>query len=235
MKNIEYTLMAKLYDQFYASKNYEKEVNFITNFVHNKDCNILDAGCGTGNHAQLLHNLGYNVHGFDLNIDMVNIANSKLQNKFEVGNILNFTTNKKYDVIISFFAVFNHLKSYKEFKKALSNLSKILKNDGCLIIDLHNPQKNGTKKDIINNSTRIMKWRVSKIVKKEFTQITYVIDQKIFKTRHVFKTFKIDKLRKIANKLGFQQIQFYENYNIDSTATQKSKNLQMILQKNKNN
>ena len=123
----EYTIMADLYDKFYAKKDYKKEVEFICKFISQKDSNILDAGCGTGNHAKILKDLGYNVYGFDLSADMVSIANTKIPEHFSVANLLKFTSEKKYDCIISFFAVFNHLKNYKEFKIALQNLKKCLK------------------------------------------------------------------------------------------------------------
>ena len=84
MKNIEYTKMAYLYDKFYSKKDYTNEVNFIKNFIDNKDNLILDVGCGSGNHATILSNMGYNVRGFDKSPDMVNVANKKLPNKFFV-------------------------------------------------------------------------------------------------------------------------------------------------------
>lgn len=229
MKNIEYTRMAYLYDKFYSKKNYEKEVEFICNFIQNKNAKILDAGCGTGNHAKLLFEMGYDITGFDKSSDMIDIANSKIPNHFFVDDLLSLRTNKKYDLIISFFAVFNHLKSYTELKQSLINLKNHLEENGTIIIDLHNPQKSGKKIENIENATRIMKWNKCKLLQKEFTKITYVIDNEYLTTRHVFKIFNISKLSKIAKEIGFKCIQFHENYNTTSTASNKSKNIQMIL------
>ena len=47
------------------------------------------------------------------------------------------------------FAVLNHLKSVGELEKCLSNLRGILKDDGKIIIDLHNPQSSGSKKILL--------------------------------------------------------------------------------------
>ena len=229
MKNIEYGKMAYLYDKFYKNKNYKKEVDFITTILGNKKLKILDAGCGTGNHAKILNDNNFEVYGFDQSKDMVNIANSKIKDHFFVENLLTIKSNDKFDAIISFFAVFNHLKNYKEFKLALSNLKNLLNPNGSIIIDLHNPLKNGRKTETIDNITRIMKWKKCSFLKKEFSKIEYIIDGKKYKTNHIFKIFSIKKLQKIAMELGFLSIEFYENYNISSPATNKSKNIQIVL------
>lgn len=229
MKNIEYTKMAYLYDKFYVNKNYSKEVDFITSFIKENNCKILDAGCGTGTHANIFYNLGYDISGFDKSNDMVDIANKKLEEHFFVDDLLDFKSNDKYDLIISFFAVFNHLKNYKEFEIALSNLKSNLKENGKIIIDLHNPQKSGKKVEKIEDASRIMKWKKCNLLKKEFTKITYIVEGKSFKTAHTFKIYDINKLRKIVLKLGFNSVEFYENYNVTKKASVNSKNIQMVI------
>lgn len=229
MKTLEYTIMAEFYDELYKNKDYKKEVSFIEHFINQKDCLILDAGCGTGTHASILNDLGYNVYGFDLNQEMVNIANKKIEKHFEVGNLLTYQTNSKFDLIISFFAVFNHLKNYKEFKLSLKNLKQHLNLNGKIIIDIHNPQKNGKKIDFSSNIKRIMRWKVYKFVNKEFSTLTYIVNNKKYKTHHTFSIFKINKIENICKKLGFADISFYENYNANKTASNKSKNIQIVL------
>ena len=83
-KDLEYTKMACFYDELYKNKNYKREVGFIEKFLNSKEDKILDAGCGTGNHAKILQDKGYNVCGFDLSPQMVEIANRKVNNNFEV-------------------------------------------------------------------------------------------------------------------------------------------------------
>lgn len=226
--NIEYTKMAYLYDKFYASKNYTKEVDFIKNFITNKNCLILDAGCGTGNHAKILCDQGYEIYGFDLNKEMVEIANSKINNHFSVGNLLNYEDKQKYDLIISFYAVFNHLKNYKEFEIALNNLKACLKENGVIIIDLHNPQHSGKKIDKIDGATRIMQWHKCSLLNKEFSNLIYIIGKKKYSTKHQFKIFNLNKLRKIAKTSGFENFKAYEQYS-EKEASSKSKNIQIVL------
>jgi len=232
MKNIEYSKMAYVYDKFYINKNYKQEVDFITSFIKDKKCKILDAGCGTGNHAKILYDLGYNVFGFDKSQNMVDIANSKISGNFFQADLLKVNLKEKYDMIISFFAVFNHLKNYREFKKALTNLKKLLKKDGVIVIDLHNPQRSGEKMESFDNIFRIMQWKKCSILNKEFSKITYIIDGKVYKTKHVFKIFKIKRLEKLVKRLGFINVNLYENYDKSKIASQTSKNIQLVLTNN---
>ena len=228
-KVIEYGQMAKYYDLFYKNKNYSSEICFIENFINTNDCKILDAGCGTGNHALLLYKKGYDVVGFDLNKEMVDIANEKLAHRFSVNNILNFKSNDKYDLIISFFAVFNHLKSYRQFRIALNNLKSHLNKNGTIIIDLHNPQSNGVKKEKFGEISRTMKWKVNKLFKKEYTHLVYDINGQQIVSSHTFKIFTIKKIKNLLNGLSFKNFEFYENYNIQKHASSKSKNIQVVI------
>lgn len=70
---------------------------------------------------------------------MLDIAKTRLKSQLYLQDILNINLNKKYNVIISMFAVLNHLNDVKELAIAHSNLKSILKDEGKIIIDLHNP------------------------------------------------------------------------------------------------
>lgn len=229
-KDLEYTKMACYYDKLYKNKDYKKEVEFIKAVVGVDNLTILDAGCGTGNHSKILAGNGYNVSGFDLSPEMVEIAKQKVNDNFQVGNLLTYSIDKKFDLIISFYAIFNHLKSYKEFNIALQNLLKMLDKNGTIIIDLHNPQKNGKKIDEIENIKRIMDWKVNPILKTETTKLTYVVDGVEYKTKHKFKIFEIEKINDICG-INNLECNFYENYNINSVANNKSKNIQVVIKK----
>ncbi|TSC73582.1 MAG: type 11 methyltransferase [Parcubacteria group bacterium Gr01-1014_70] len=54
---------AKIYDKFYAKKNYEGEIAEILPLLRGKT--ILDVGCGTGRHAAVLQQKGYEVFGVE--------------------------------------------------------------------------------------------------------------------------------------------------------------------------
>ena len=120
---MEYKEFAKYYDKFYSKKNYKKEVEFLKNFIDKND-RIIDIGCGTGIHASLLNN--YDIDGLDLNEEMLEIAKTRINGSLYHQNMLNIKIDKKYNIIISMFAVINHLRNVDELELCLKN-SKIEK------------------------------------------------------------------------------------------------------------
>lgn len=225
---MEYKEFAKYYDLFYQKKDYKKETAFLMNFITKKD-DVIDMGCGTGIHASLLIKNGINVEGLDLNNEMLNIAKKRLHTNLYLQNILEINLEKKYDVIISMFAVINHLKDLNELEVCLNNLKNILKDNGKIIIDLHNPQSSGEKTDSFDNITRIMKWNYNNKTKIEESDITFKINNTIYNDHHTFRIFTIDEIKSICKKTNLKVEKIYENYNINKKGTSKSKNLQFII------
>lgn len=224
----EYKEMAKYYDLFYSNKSYDKEVNFLVSLIGSRK-SILDVGCGTGIHIDLLSKKGYFVDGVDLNREMLDIARKRVKGSLFEGNLLNYEIDKKYDVVISMFAVFNHLKSYHEFEKGIIHSYNHLNPDGILIIDLHNGRSNGKKESFHDNYKRTMSWRFDIETFKEYTDITYQIDGKTYCDSHEFLIYQIDKIKDILNRNNFNY-KLYENYSNDE-ASDESKNIEIIIKK----
>lgn len=228
---MEYKEFAKYYDNFYQNKNYEKEVNFLKHFIDKEDT-ILDIGCGTGIHLSLLEQSGYNVEGLDLNEEMLEIAKTRLKCNLYNQNILDININKRYDVIISMFAVINHLKDIRELEQVLLNLKNILNTNGKIILDLHNPQNSGTKTDTFDNMTRTMTWNYNKETKLEESNIVFKIDDEVYNDSHTFRIFSIEEIENICEKVGLKLITVFENYDNEIIGNELSKNLQFIIEKN---
>ncbi len=227
-QTVEYGLLAEYYDLFYKNKSYDEEVSFLVSLIGGRKT-ILDAGCGTGSHLKLLKDLGYAVEGFDLSEHMLAIAKQKVLADLYQGSILDFRSSKKYDVVISMFAVFNHLKNYDEFEKGLLNLLRLVNKGGLLVIDLHNPSKSGEKEDKLGNLTRIMKWDYNPVKNQETTSIKYVVGGKEYNDSHVFKIYKLRTLRRLLDKHDLVY-KFYENYSF-RPASGSSKNIQLVVEK----
>ena len=227
---MEYKEFAKYYDKFYKNKNYVKETEFLMNFI-NQDDKIIDIGCGTGIHASLLQQKGFKIDGLDLNKEMLDIAKTRVNSTLYLQNILDLNINKKYNVIISMFAVLNHLKDTQELEKALINLKNILTDEGKIIIDLHNPQNSGNKIDSYDNMIRTMEWNYDKKTKIEESKIIFEIDGKKYIDNHTFRIFTIDEIKQCCKNVGLSVKKVYENYNIDKGGTPTSKNLQFLIYK----
>ena len=225
---MEYKEFAKYYDKFYQNKNYRKETEFLKNFINAND-KILDVGCGTGIHAALLTDNGFEVDGLDLNKEMLEIAKTRLKTNLYWQNILEIDISKKYNMIISMFAVFNHLKDTDELMRGLMNLKQLLHDGGKILIYLHNPQSSGSKIDTYDNMTRVMKWNYDRSLKIEKSDIIFEIDGIKYTDTHTFRIFTIDEMKECCERVGLKVVNVYENYDINKEGTSTSKNLQFLI------
>jgi SAM-dependent methyltransferase len=136
-------LYSQYYDLLYCDKDYNSEVKYIDSLIKENAKNakkILDMGCGTGKHAELLCNKDYTVHGIDLSEDMLKIAKDRRKGKekqlsFSHSNIQNLSLDKKFDVVISLFHVMSYQNSNEELIKAFETVKKHLKDGGLFIFD----------------------------------------------------------------------------------------------------
>lgn len=134
---------SKYYDLLYRDKNYNSEVEYIDEIIRaysDNAKNILDIGCGTGRHAELLCEKKYTIHGIDLSKEMLRIAEKRAKGKenklsFSHSNVQSLKIDKEYDVIISLF----HVASYQNSDEHLVNYFKVakqhLKKGGIFIFD----------------------------------------------------------------------------------------------------
>ncbi len=226
----EYKEFAKYYDQFYQKKDYQKEVLFLTHFLTPKS-HILDVGCGTGIHASLLEEKDFKVDGVDFNQEMLDIAKTRMKGQLFLQNVLDLNIPKKYDAIISMFAVMNHLHSIEELRQALIKMRDYLKEDGIIMIDLHNPQASGEKTDMFGNIKRKMIWEYDAKKQIETSQILFTIDNTTYHDKHIFRIFTIDEVKEVAKSVGLEVLAVYENYDYHKKGVKTSKNLQFLMHK----
>jgi len=224
----EYKLLAKYYDLFYENKSYAKEVSFLTSLIGNRKT-VLDVGCGTGRHIELLVKHGYLASGLDLNEEMLEIAKTRTNGEIFASNLLDFKLYKKYDAIISMFAVFNHLQNYEELEQGILNCYNHLNSNGILIIDLYNARTDGSKEDYYKNYKRVMSWKFNSQDFTEHTDIDYYIDNEVYHDTHHFKIYEVAKLKELLEKNNLDYV-LYENYTKD-LASDNSKNIEIIIKK----
>lgn len=137
---------AYYYNSFYRDKNYKAEAAVVDKILkrynpHTKS--IINFGCGTGKHDIELAKLGYQCMGIDMSPLMVKIAkqNSDLNEsgiEFEVADVRNYETNKKYDAVISLFHVMSYQNTNEDLLNAFISARKALDNhaDGYFLFDV---------------------------------------------------------------------------------------------------
>ena len=134
---------ATYYDALYHEKNYVAECNYLhglwDKFSDIPVKSILDLGCGTGNHSQVLTNNGHHVCGIDRSQEMLNVAKEKRPSsntQFFQADLGNFKLNQSFDLAISMFGVISYLVNNQQLTSMFSSVHNHLKPGGLFIFDV---------------------------------------------------------------------------------------------------
>ncbi len=138
---MDYKNFAKIYDRFMSHCNYDEWTDYVKSKIieynpHGK--NLLEVGCGTGEIILRLKNL-FKCSGLDLSEDMLKIAHKKLKNMnipLFLGDMREFDTGEKYDIVVALFDTVNHLTSLEDLEDFFDSISKNLNPNGILIFDV---------------------------------------------------------------------------------------------------
>jgi SAM-dependent methyltransferase len=224
---------SQIYDLLYKSKDYEREVEYLNKLIKKnykkKIKNILDIGCGTGKHASLLVDKGYQLHGVDMSPQMISIAKKNLKEKknlsFSLSTISNLNLKKKFDIIISVFHVMSYQTKNNELIKAFEIVKKHLNGGGIFIFDFwYGP---AVLTDLPVNSNKRLKYKdikISRFGKPYLKPQANTIDMKysIFienknskkikkqKETHTLRFFFDTELELICERLEFKILEKYE-------------------------
>ncbi len=136
-------LYSQYYDLLYKDKDYASEVEYVHGLIqkYSFDCKtILDLGCGTGRHDELLCEKGYIVYGVDISEGMLKKANERRKGKedklyFVQSKIQDLELSEKFDVIISLFHVLSYQTLNEEVIKYFETAKKHLREKGIFIFD----------------------------------------------------------------------------------------------------
>ena len=226
-------LYSQYYDLLYSDKDYIREVDYIIKLIkenidHSKT--LLDMGCGTGKHAELLSNKDFIVHGIDISEDMLKIAKKKSKDKehklvFSNFNIQELNLNKKFDVVVSLFHVMSYQSDQNDLIKAFEVAKNHLKNDGIFIFDfwygpavLKDPPVTRIKR-LINDKIKVTRIAEPLInLDEKNVDVNYdifiedIISKKIIEKQesHKMRYFFDDELDLISKKVGFTFKKKYE-------------------------
>lgn len=133
-----FKMYSKYYNLFYSDKNYSSEVDYINEVIKRFSptaTSILEYGSGTGGHGLLLQDMGYRIMGVERSQEMANVAFSKGY-RCEVSDILDFTTNDRYDVCLALFHVVSYLNTNQDLVRLFSKTRSFLNDSGLFVFDV---------------------------------------------------------------------------------------------------
>jgi len=129
---------AHLYDALYSFKDYQQESETIINLLnkeHPGAKSIIDIACGTAEHDKYLSKV-YKVDGLDINPDFIKIASQKNPNgHYHVANMMNFSLNKTYDIILCLFSSIGYVKMLPNVIRTLQCFIHHLNKDGIIVVE----------------------------------------------------------------------------------------------------
>jgi SAM-dependent methyltransferase len=133
------------YDLLYKDKDYLAEVEYVCALLHKYTIkgtckSILELGCGTGIHAELMSRRGLRVHGVELSQSMLDIALKRIADVegelcFALGDARNYRIEKKFDAVISLFHVLSYQTRQDDLRGMLKTASDHLDDQGVLVFD----------------------------------------------------------------------------------------------------
>ena len=136
-----YSKSAQYYDDIYASvgKDYPAEANkvrkFIQKYKQSDGKRLLDIGCGTGLHANLLSKY-YQVEGLDIEPKMLSVARKNYPKiRFQQGDMVAFKLKSKFDVVVCLFSAIGHVKTKSRLQRAVKNMAEHLLPGGVLLVE----------------------------------------------------------------------------------------------------
>jgi SAM-dependent methyltransferase len=134
------------YNSLYTDKNYAAECDLIERLferhAQGSVRRILDLGCGTGNHAFLMANRGYDVVGVERSEHMLAVARQKLalnadtKLRLRPGDIRDIDLGEQFDAALILFAVLGYQFENSDVIATLRTARQHLKAGGLLIFDV---------------------------------------------------------------------------------------------------
>ncbi len=137
-----YTELAEYY--FSIEENHRDisdDVSFVRSILLDESAPaLLDIGCGTGEHLNILSRYGITCTGLDSSPKMLEIARTRQGNriKFIDSDMRDFDMYEEFDMAISLFGSMNYLVDDSEVDRTFWNIWRALKPGGRLLIELWN-------------------------------------------------------------------------------------------------
>ncbi|UNL83263.1 class I SAM-dependent DNA methyltransferase [Priestia koreensis] len=206
-----------------------EELRFFLSFVENKEMNVLEPMCGNGRMLIPFMQEGIDIEGFDLSVDMLERCREKCVDLNLIPTIYHdkieeFSTDKKYDLIMIPFGSFSLLTDHL-VAKSLENLSSLLKENGKLLLTIMTTSN--TSEEIPNwaqtnrvefTDDTIIEWKKVHYDEHEntlHTTIKYVLmrDQTVIKTETMnfpVRLYEENEFDTILSRNGFPNVTIHE-------------------------
>ncbi len=183
----------------------------------------MDLGCGTGNLARALWEMGYRVTGVDISGGMVHEAQRVAPEvTFLQQDIRTFRQANAFHAVVALFAVINHLTNEDDVQKVLDNVRCTLMDGGWFLFDFNTPaglqeRWQGTEVVVEDDMVIISRGKYDESVGIAETRIT--IFRPVEKEQGMWlrgeaiiklKGYEEDEIKTMLSEAGFSHIVFHK-------------------------
>jgi len=135
---IPYEHSAHLYDLMYVRRDYTTtghEIEAIVEELHPGAEDLLDVGCGTGRHLEVLSG-SYRGEGLDINPRMLELTHARCpQIPLHENDMRSFELDRSYDVVTCLFSAIGHVETAEAMRRSIERMAVHLRSPGLLIVE----------------------------------------------------------------------------------------------------
>lgn len=147
MSRVFGSIYADAYDALYHDKDYSTECELIARIFQTygdgRIRSVLDLGCGTGNHALLLAERGYEIVGVDRSENMLRQLSKRTAGLSRMNGLVihqadirNFELDRHFDASLMMFSVLGYQIENADVRSVLCSARRHLRLGGLLIFDV---------------------------------------------------------------------------------------------------
>ena len=137
-KGIPYERSAHLYDLMYVRRDYTttaEEIHAIAAEELPEAGRLLDVGCGTGRHLEVLGRW-YDEEGLDINPSMLQQAHARCPRlPLHEADMRTFDLGRSFDLIVCLFSAIGHVETAEAMRRSVERMAAHLSSPGLLIVE----------------------------------------------------------------------------------------------------
>lgn len=252
-----YDFESQYYDLLFSDLDHDFQ--FYLDMANAHGAPILECMCGTGRILLHLARNGFEVDGFDLNDNMLNLARRKIaaepektKDKIHIwkDDLRDFTVKRKYHLIIIPFSSFLHILTAEDRKRAMDSVRNALSDDGVFIIDIFNPDlsrpenvlrfEGDRMKQIPDTGETLVRFHSQKFDRENKVQtvryIYDIVDSQGYVRRKMnsmeISIMQYEDMKALVEDSGFAAVEIFGKHD-KSKFTEKSPTMIWVLRKSK--
>jgi SAM-dependent methyltransferase len=180
---------ARFYDTIYHQVRDSTDHEFFLQEIRKTKGKVLEVGVGTGRMFSDALNLGADIYGLDISDSMIEVLKNKIPEdqhyRISLQNIVDFSFDFKFDLIIAPFRVIMHLLEKDEQIRALNNVYNHLNKNGQFIFDAFIPDLSQIINGLNNKLDFEGEYEPGKIIRRFASTTPSLIDQTITVNFHL--------------------------------------------------